>query len=289
MPQEAVENWMTRVAGVLMPLAEQSPTYRTLLRQSVFTHFQRLLILRSLGEITGQILDMGAGTGAMSLDLAWQAGPTAHVTAIDTDAAALAILTTLAGSLDLTVDTFAAQGTALPLPANSQDLTVARYLFQHLAHPDAVLTEMCRVTRPGGRLLIIDIDEGLSLGDPAPSVALRELREALRTLQSRQGGNRLIGRQLYRLLREASLEKIQIMLIPRYRLGLQHGRDSAVEAHQIERLMSERRALIKAGLISSESFDQALEDLKAGFGQDRFEFEGDFIAIGHLPTARPSE
>lgn len=289
MPQETIENWMQRMASTLLPLAQQSDTYRTLLQQSVYTHFQRLVTLRSLGTLGGRILDVGAGTGAMSLDLAWQAGPTACVTAIDTDAAALAVLTDLARNLGVPVDTRIGQADALPLPSKSQDLSVARYVFQHLAQPASVLAEMYRVTRPGGRILIIDVDDGLTLGDPAPPDALHRLREARRTLQSQRGGNRLIGRRLYSLLRATGLEAIQIQLMPRFRLGLQQGRALAVEAHQTERLLSERNALIESGLLSAKDFEQGLADLKASFDQDRFEFEGDFIAVGHVPAVEPSE
>jgi ubiquinone/menaquinone biosynthesis C-methylase UbiE len=46
---------------------------------------------------------------------------------------------------------------ALPTPPDSFELAVCRFAFHHFGNPNRVLREMKRVTRPGGRLLILDM------------------------------------------------------------------------------------------------------------------------------------
>jgi ubiquinone/menaquinone biosynthesis C-methylase UbiE len=56
------------------------------------------------------------------------------------------------------------QGTAarLPFPAESFDFLLCRAAFKNFAEPVSALREMCRVLRPGGRALIIDLKANAS-------------------------------------------------------------------------------------------------------------------------------
>ncbi|MDR3773117.1 MAG: methyltransferase domain-containing protein [Terracidiphilus sp.] len=51
------------------------------------------------------------------------------------------------------------QGSAsnMPFPSNTFDFLLCRAAFKNFAHPVVALREMCRVLRPGGRGLIIDL------------------------------------------------------------------------------------------------------------------------------------
>jgi ubiquinone/menaquinone biosynthesis C-methylase UbiE len=55
-------------------------------------------------------------------------------------------------------------GTAarLPFPAGSFDFLVCRAAFKNFAEPVSALREMCRVLRPGGRALLIDLKANAS-------------------------------------------------------------------------------------------------------------------------------
>ncbi len=287
MSQDPMENWIQRVADASQLFLQHNGPHSWLLKQSIYTHFQRLVSLLSMScaAVTGSILDVGAGTGALTLDLAWRVGLNGLVTAVDNDAEALKIAQSLAERVGVKIVTLLGDATALPVKDATQDMAVSRYLFQHLPDPSAVLFQMRRVTRPGGRIVIIDVDDGVALCEPLVSQHLAALRKAIRTLQLQRGGNRLIGRQLYRLMREVGLEAIQVIVIPRVRLGIQNGRSSAeIEAFQIERLLREREELINSGLITAHDFDAAISEMEREFAQDCFEMEADFIATGLVPT-----
>ncbi len=292
MSQDPVENWVQRVAAASQLFLQHNGPHSWLIKQSIYTHFQRLVPILSMSgfqAVTGSILDVGAGTGALTLDLAWRVGNGSLVTAIDNDTEALKIAQSLAEQVGVRIATLAGDATALPVRDATQDMTVARFLFQHLPDPSSVLLQMRRVTRPGGRIVIIDVDDEVSLFEPPEPQHRAYFRKAIRTLQLRRGGNRLIGRQLYRLMRKAGLEAIQVMVIPFVRLGLQHGRRAEeIEAYQIERLLMEREELINSGIMTAHDFDAAISEMEQGFAQDgvedRFEMAADFIATGLVPT-----
>ncbi len=287
MSEISVEDWVRCVAEAGRPLLRENSPHAWLIEQSMHTHFQRLVPILSLScfqTLTGSILDVGAGTGAMALDLAWRAGRKGFVTALDSDGQALKITQKIAQQVGVEIAALAGEAAALPLKDASQDMTVARFMFQHLRAPSAVIAEMRRVTRPGGRVVIIDIDDEVVLSEPAEEGPMREFRKAIGILQSNRGGNRLIGRKLYRLMREAGLEAIQVMVIPFVRQGLQNGRSPELEAFKIKRMLRERRELIDSGIMSAQAFEAALAELKHGFAEDRFEMHADFVAAGLVPA-----
>jgi ubiquinone/menaquinone biosynthesis C-methylase UbiE len=54
------------------------------------------------------------------------------------------------------VELVEADGTALPFSDGSFDLTATQRVLHHVDRPERLLTEVARVTRPGGRVLVID-------------------------------------------------------------------------------------------------------------------------------------
>ncbi len=99
---------------------------------------------------TPSVLDAGCGAGTNLPWLAELAGPRA-VVAIDLSAAAINRCRSVAGA-----ELLQASVSRLPFAPARFDLVVSTDVLQHLTEPEerAALAEMCRVLRPGGRLLV---------------------------------------------------------------------------------------------------------------------------------------
>jgi ubiquinone/menaquinone biosynthesis C-methylase UbiE len=108
-------------------------------------------------------LDVGTGAGALALALA---PLVREVVGLDP----VPELLELARERALPNTEFGeGDGTALPFPDGAFDLTATHRTLHHVDRPDLVVAELARVTRPGGRVLVVD---QLAPEDPAEAAAL---------------------------------------------------------------------------------------------------------------------
>jgi SAM-dependent methyltransferase len=104
------------------------------------------------------VLDVGCGTGTLALAAA-QAAPNVRVTGLDADATILARARKKAAAAGLDIGFDQGVSTTLPYADSSFDLVLSTLFFHHL--PDdakrQTATELVRVLRPGGRLVVGDL------------------------------------------------------------------------------------------------------------------------------------
>ncbi len=108
-----------------------------------------------LGLLGGDLVvgDLGCGTGQMS---ALVAPHVARVIAVDGSSDMLqAARTRLDGVKN--VDLRRGELEAVPIADEELDVALAALVLHHIAEPAQVLSEMARVLRPGGRVLIVDM------------------------------------------------------------------------------------------------------------------------------------
>jgi ubiquinone/menaquinone biosynthesis C-methylase UbiE len=105
---------------------------------------------------TDRLLDVGAGPGTITADLA---GRVAEVVGLDTAPAAVVAAQALVASRGLTnVRIDVGDVYALQAATGTYDVVHAHQVLQHLADPVAALREMRRVCRPGGLVAVRDAD-----------------------------------------------------------------------------------------------------------------------------------
>lgn len=97
-------------------------------------------------------LDVGTGAGALAFALA---PLVREVVGVDRVPELLALARERAAAFD-NVELVEADATELPFPAESFDLVATIRTLHHVSRPELVLAELARVTRTGGRVLVID-------------------------------------------------------------------------------------------------------------------------------------
>jgi SAM-dependent methyltransferase len=101
------------------------------------------------------VLDVACGPGLVACPLAEVAR---HVTGLDLTPAMIEQAQTRQRAKGLTNLTWiVGDAVPLPFPGAAFSVVVTRYSFHHFLDPKAVLAEMVRVCRPGGRVAVIDV------------------------------------------------------------------------------------------------------------------------------------
>lgn len=95
------------------------------------------------------------------------------------------------------------------LPANSFDFVIARLVFCHLPTPVDAALEILRVLKPGGKLVIIDLDNDIFYRTEPP-ISTPVIKEKISQLMVKRGGNPLSGQQLLRLLATAGFQNLDL-------------------------------------------------------------------------------
>ncbi len=106
-----------------------------------------------------QILEVGCGTGSLTLAAKARAGQQSRVTGIDVAPDMLETARRQAAKAGLDVQFQLGRIEAIPFPDGQFDLVLSSLMLHHI-HGDAAkqqgLNEVLRVLKPGGRLLIVD-------------------------------------------------------------------------------------------------------------------------------------
>jgi len=212
-------------------------------------------------------LDLACGPGAWALDFA-RTYPSAEVIGIDISEIPLgeawrrAVQEHLANVRFREADLTSAAG--LPLPDNQFDLVWARAVFLHLRTDswEPLLREVYRVLRPDGAFVVVDTD---AMAGSTSNEPYRQLEQLLTTLLIKGGRMPRFGPLGPGLMRRVGFERLYVrpyLLTWSYQQGDQPIPEEVRrgQANVLSALYNARPALISAGLITREEFDQLYED-----------------------------
>ena len=204
------------------------------------------------------VLDVGCGPGTDTIALAEVVGPTGRVVGVDADAAMIAEAERRAEQAGCSAWCSHQQADAMALPWQTATFDACRSerLFQHLPHPAGALAEMARVTKPGGWVVVWDVDWG-TLSIDTPEVEME--RRLVRAHAERLVNNGYAGRQLLRLFKQQQLGDITVEIrswqVPNYTL-----------LRYLTLMETVERDALAAGLITEEElhrWQQSLEQTEA--------------------------
>jgi ubiquinone/menaquinone biosynthesis C-methylase UbiE len=98
---------------------------------------------------------------------------------------------------------------AMQFPAESFDLVYCRMLMQYLQHKERAVAEMVRVCKPGGMVLLQDLDGQLLWHYPEDPVLQQAVEKSVKGL-GETGFDPFVGRKLFWLARKAGLENVKV-------------------------------------------------------------------------------
>lgn len=173
-------------------------------------HPLTVALLQRAGAQAGMCcLEAGCGSGDIALEMARMAGPAGKVIATDIDPAKIDIARREAEAervsnveyrlADITRDAF----------EEEFDLVHARFLLTHLPVPEKALENMRRSMRPGGVIVLEDIDFRGHFCYPDCPALWRYVELYTKTV-ARRGGDPNIGPRLPALLGEAGFQNVQM-------------------------------------------------------------------------------
>ena len=136
-------------------------------RESLRAELRRFMPLAG----TERVLDSGAGTGALALALAPLVG---RVVALDIVEELLELGRRAAAEFD-NVIFVKGDSAALPFERDAFDLAACHRTLHHVPRPEYVVSELARVTRIGGRVLVID---QIAPSDPLTALELDRFERA---------------------------------------------------------------------------------------------------------------
>jgi len=100
---------------------------------------------------------------------------------------------------------------SLPFSNECFDLVYCRFLLEYLQSPQLAINEMCRVLKPGGSLLLQDLDGQLVWHYPEDEDLQRNLNSIVTSLQA-TGFDPFVGRKLFNFAQLAGLDEIEVNL-----------------------------------------------------------------------------
>ena len=207
------------------------------------------------------VLEAGCGVGAQTITLACKS-PQATFACVDISLSSTASAKKSSNDAGLTNVCFL-QGDIFQLPfaAETFDHLFICFVLEHLPNPIAALKALKHLLKKDGSLTVIEGDHGSAYFYPDSRWA-RQAIQCQVELQRRAGGNALIGRQLYPLLKESGFHSIRVSPRMVYadasRPALVDGFTKKTFTAMIEGV---KDSAIDTGLSQKADFDRGIQDL----------------------------
>jgi demethylmenaquinone methyltransferase/2-methoxy-6-polyprenyl-1,4-benzoquinol methylase len=154
----------TRVRGVFDSVSAKYDVMNDVLSMGLHRAWKAYAVTVAAVRPGDHILDIAGGTGDLARAFARRAGDNGRVVLTDINESMLRVGRDrlLDGGLALPTVVCDAEhlpfvdGTASPAPGRGFDLVSVAFGLRNMTHKDRALAEMCRVLRPGGRLLVLE-------------------------------------------------------------------------------------------------------------------------------------
>lgn len=222
-----------------------------------------------------RILEIGSGPGIITERLL-KLFPNSKITALEIDENAYAYAKEkLSGKYGDRVEFIQGDITTIELEKEKYDIVYSRLVLQHVHGVQAAVKNAFNVLKKDGHFIITDIDEGLfGIIDPPMPHLQYVLKQHIQE-QIIEGGDRFIGRKLYKMLKENQFSEVELNLLAI------NSDDVGIESFVPQVDYKEMGTMIDNNLISQEDIDKVREETERfKNGKDSYALLVMFSVIG---------
>ena len=216
-----------------------------------------LRLLERVGVTAGmRCLDVGCGAGEVTFDLASLVGITGQVVGVDLDETKLDLARGDAEHAEIGNVEFRLGDVGTDLGDEKHDVVYARFLLTHVPDPEGVLRLMADAVKPGGQVVVEDIDYGGTFDHPT-TAEFDRYREIYVQSAAANGGDALIGRRLPLMLTRVGLDPVEVDVVQPSGLV---GEVTVIPALTLENI---KATAVRHGVADGDEVDRLVDALYA--------------------------
>jgi ubiquinone/menaquinone biosynthesis C-methylase UbiE len=222
-----------------------------------------------------RIIDVGAGTGLATIEIARRIVPAGKVVAFDPSAPLLDVAKASAAATGLAevVECRVGDARAIPFADGAFDGAFCHWVLLHVSPPEGIVREMRRVVRPGGRIVCVELDWEAPIVHPGAPELTRRIFDFCNARHLEQ----YMGRRLPGIVRACGLADVQVapgMLL-----------DEGIDGWQWVDFLESRLELALAGdAVTAAEGEVWMGEIEAAANEGRYLFAvPQFVVAGTVP------
>ncbi|MDE2617449.1 MAG: bifunctional demethylmenaquinone methyltransferase/2-methoxy-6-polyprenyl-1,4-benzoquinol methylase UbiE [Burkholderiales bacterium] len=148
-----------RVRGVFDSVASKYDVMNDLMSMGLHRAWKACTVTVANLKEGDRALDIAGGTGDLALAFAQKVGKTGQVVHTDINEAMLRVGRDRLLDAGVVLPAVVCDAEKLPFPDRHFDLVSVAFGLRNMTHKDRALAEMCRVLKPGGKLLVLEFSK----------------------------------------------------------------------------------------------------------------------------------
>ena len=148
-----------RVRGVFDSVASKYDVMNDLMSGGLHRAWKAYTVMVANLREGSQVLDIAGGTGDLALAFSKKVGASGRVVHTDINEAMLRVGRDRLTDKGILLPTVVCDAEKLPFPDQHFNLVSVAFGLRNMTHKDAALKEMCRVLKPGGKLLVLEFSK----------------------------------------------------------------------------------------------------------------------------------
>ena len=147
------------VRGVFDSVASKYDVMNDLMSAGMHRAWKAYTVMVANLREGSQVLDIAGGTGDLAMAFAKKVGASGRVVHTDINEAMLRTGRDRLIDAGVVLPTLVCDAEKLPFPDTQFDVVSVAFGLRNMTHKDVALKEMCRVLKPGGKLLVLEFSK----------------------------------------------------------------------------------------------------------------------------------